>query len=441
MAKQLVSIVGRQNVGKSTLFNRIVKSRMSIVKDEPGVTRDRIYGEAKWDGKTFSVMDTGGFISGDVDALIGQVRDHALVAIDEASLIIYVMDGRSGLTPADRELAELIRQYNKDVLWVVNKVDVPSNEKLIYDFYSLGEDIIPLSAEHGTNFDTLMDEVVRRLVSVEDNDKDLDLPKIAIVGRPNVGKSTLVNSLLGKERMIVSAISGTTRDTVDSVSVYYGKRYLLIDTAGIRRKPKVEEGVESYAVSRAIRAIERADVALLLIDAEDGIVEQDKKIAHLIHSASKGMIVLVNKWDIIEEHEKAYNAFMASFTRQLWAVANYAQVLTASGLTKKRITKIFPLIDEILAERSKRITTGVLNKIVGSINEILPVYRGRQVKIFYMAQVATEPPAFAVFANYPEGIKDNHLRYIEKTIRQEYPFKGTPVRIYLKSRNKEKVRD
>lgn len=435
MAQPLVVIFGRQNVGKSTLFNRIARRRVSIVKDEPGVTRDRIYVDVEWEDKKFSLMDTGGFITGDSDSLIEQVKHHALYGVDEADIIIYLMDGRSGLTPTDMELSKLIRSYNKEVLWVVNKIDGPVNEKLLYDFYSIGEKVIPVSAEHGVNFDAMMDEVVSRLKPYTDSEDLENIPKIAIVGRPNVGKSTLLNSLVGKDRMIVSSQAGTTRDSVDSVCTYYGKNYLLIDTAGIRKKPKVLKGIESYSVGRAIRAIERCDAAFLLLDASQGIVEQDKKILHLIHSAHKGLVILINKWDVVEEdHEQTYKNFMRAIEYQMWGSANYAHVITTSGLTRKRVTKVFPIVDDILEARNTRISTGPLNKIVAQLNDTLPVHKGRPVKVFYTTQVSNNPPSFTIFVNQPDGVKDNHVRYAEKLIRNQYSFKGTPIRIFVKKK-------
>ncbi|MBF0457283.1 MAG: ribosome biogenesis GTPase Der [Nitrospirae bacterium] len=436
MSKPIVVIVGRQNVGKSTLFNRITGTRKAIVKDEPGVTRDRIYGEAVWEDRGFIVIDTGGFFTGSDDELLADVRRHALMGIDEADVVIQVFDAKDGLTPGDLELASLIRKYNKECLWVVNKIDNLKTEQKMADFYRLGGTVLGVSAEGGLGFDELMDEVVSRFRPASDGDTFIaELPKIAIVGRPNVGKSTLVNTLLGKEKMLVSPMSGTTRDSVDSICTYYGKKYILIDTAGIRKKPNVVEDLERYSVVRAIRSIERADVVVFLIDATEGIVEQDKKIISLIDRAGKGLILAINKWDAIEAPDEAYRQFMDSVDRQL-AFAYYAPMVTISGLMKKRVTKIFPMVSEIVKERKKRITTGVLNRYVETLNKQLPTYKGKQAKVFYMSQVEIAPPQFAVFLNYPEAIKANHMRYIEKLIRQGYPFNGTPIRVYIKKRNR-----
>ncbi|MBF0554648.1 MAG: ribosome biogenesis GTPase Der [Nitrospirae bacterium] len=436
MSRPIVVIVGRQNVGKSTLFNRITGGRKAIVKDEPGVTRDRIYGEGQWEGHSFIAIDTGGFYTGSDDELLADVRRHALMGIDEADVVIQLFDSKDGLTPGDLELASLVRKYNKECLWVVNKIDTQKAEQRMADFYRMGGTVLAVSAEGGLGFDELMDEVVSRFKPGSDGDTlPSELPKIAIVGRPNVGKSTLVNTLLGKEKMLVSSMSGTTRDSVDSICTYYGKKYLLIDTAGIRKKPNVVEDLERFSVVRAIRSIERADVVVFLIDATEGIVEQDKKIVSLIDRSGKGLILAINKWDAIDAPDESYRQFMDS-VQQEFAFAYYAPMLTISGLMKTRITKIFPMVSEIVKERKKRITTGVLNRYVETLNKQLPEYKGKQTKVFYISQVAIEPPQFAVFLNYPEAIKANHMRYIEKLIRQGYPFNGTPIRVYIKKRNR-----
>ncbi|MBF0319616.1 MAG: ribosome biogenesis GTPase Der [Nitrospirae bacterium] len=436
MSRPIVVIVGRQNVGKSTLFNRITGGRKAIVKDEPGVTRDRIYGEATWEGRNFITIDTGGFFAGTDDEILAGVRRHALMGIEEADVVIQLFDAKEGLTPGDLELVSLVRKYNKEVLWVVNKVDNQKAEPKMTDFYSLGGTVLPVSAEGGLGFDELMDEVVGRFKQdAEVGSLIADLPKIAIVGRPNVGKSTLVNTLLGKEKMLVSPISGTTRDSVDSICTYYGKKYVLIDTAGIRKKPNVVEDLERFSVVRAIRSIERADVVVFLIDATEGIVEQDKKLVSLIDRSGKGLILAINKWDAIDAPDEAYRQFMDSVEKE-FAFAYYAPMLTISGLFKKRITKIFPMVNEIVRERKKRITTGILNRYVETLNKQLPPYKGKQTKVFYISQVDKEPPQFAVFLNYPDAIKGNHMRYIEKLIRQGYPFNGTPIRVYIKKRNR-----
>ncbi|MBF0465419.1 MAG: ribosome biogenesis GTPase Der [Nitrospirae bacterium] len=436
MPKPIVVLAGRQNVGKSTIFNRMTKSRTAIVKDEPGVTRDRIYGEAEWEGRKFAVIDTGGFIIGDEDELLTMVRDHALIGLEEADVIVQVLDGKDGLTPGDLELASVIRKYNKEIIWVVNKIDSPKNTGRIPDFYPLGASVIPVSGEHAFNFDEYMDEVISRFKPESYYEEPpSDYPRVAIVGRPNVGKSTLVNALLGKEKMIVSAVSGTTRDSVDSLCSFYGRKYMLVDTAGLRKKNRITYDVERFSSIRAIRSIERADVVILVIDATAGVVEQDKKIASLIDKAGKGMIILVNKWDLLEEPEKAFHEFQDLIEREL-NFAKYASVLTTSGINKQRITKVFPIIDEVMEQRTLRVTTGLLNNLSEMINRALPLHKGKQTRVFYMTQVDINPPQFTIFVNYKEAVRDHHIRYIEGMIRKEYPFKGTPIKIYVRSKSR-----
>ncbi|MBF0317981.1 MAG: ribosome biogenesis GTPase Der [Nitrospirae bacterium] len=441
MARPIIAIVGRQNVGKSTLFNKIVGRRRAIVEDFPGVTRDRLYEDAQWEGMEFTVIDTGGIVLGSDDELIDQVRQHAIEGIEEADLVIHLLDGKDGLTPLDQELTESLRKFDKMVLRVVNKIDTPKAIERLYDFFGIGDALIPVSAESGLGFDDMMDECVRllstsaraRTPAVEG--RETAIAKVAIVGRPNAGKSTMINALLGKQRMIVDTVAGTTRDAVDCPCTYYGKRYMLIDTAGMRRKGKVIVDVERFSVSRTLRGIERADVVVLLIDAVDGIVDQDKKIVNFVDRTGKGLIILLNKWDLIQDPEPVFKIYMDELDREL-GFASYAPVVTTSGLNKKRITKIFPLIDEVVSERQYRLSTGLLNRLAGQINSTLSSYRGKQTRVLYMTQVGVEPPQFAIFANYPEAIKQNHVRYIENTIRAQHPFKGTPVRVFIKKRTR-----
>ncbi len=432
MAKPFVVIVGRTNVGKSTLFNRMAGSPAAIVENQPNVTRDRNYMETEWEGKAFTVVDTGGFYAAPSDDIFLQMKEQALFAIEEADVIIHLLDGKTGLMPADAELAKTIRASGKKALWVVNKIDVPSKENRIYDFFALGVDeLLPVSAATGYGFGDFMDKLVSLLPAA--NREDVAYPKIAVVGKPNIGKSTLVNAFLGMRRMIVSPMPGTTRDSIDSICTYYKKKYLLIDTAGIRKKSKISFSVEGFSVAGAIKSIERCDVALILIDATEGITEQDQKIAGIVERYGKGAVFLLNKWDLVSEPEIAYKKIISELERKMWFL-NYAPAITISGLEKKRITKIFPLIDEIISERKKRIPTAEINRLLKDIvSDIpLPLHKGRQVKIFYMTQIETEPPSFVIFTNYPNAVKAPYLKHIEKRLRERFSFKGTPVRIYKK---------
>jgi len=432
MAKPFVVIVGRANVGKSTLFNRMVGSSAAIVEDIPNVTRDRNYMDAEWEGRAFIAVDTGGFYPEAADDILKQMREQALFAIEEADIIIHLLDGKEGLTHADIELSNILRASGKKILWTVNKIDGPTREDRLYDFFALGVDeLLPVSAATGYEFGNLMDKILSLLPPA--TKEEITHPKIAVVGRPNVGKSTLVNAFLGKQRMIVSPVPGTTRDSVDSVCTYYKKKYLLVDTAGIRKKGKLGLSIDRFSVFRAIRSIERCDVALVVLDATEGITEQDQKIAGIVERYAKGAIFLLNKWDIVPKSEITYKKLISELQRKMWFL-NYAPVITTSGIEKKRITKIFPVIDAIINERKKRISTAEMNRFIRVVTTIapLPLHRGKQVKIFYMTQIKTGPPMFVVFTNYPEGIKEPYVRYIEKCLRERFSFKGTPVRIYKK---------
>ncbi len=431
MALPIVAIVGRPNAGKSTFFNRIVKAKIAITEKVPGVTRDRIMRDTEWDNKRFTLVDTGGFTEVD-DEILLQVRKQALYAVEEADVVILLLDGKIGITPEDMELNRILKEKNKKVIYAVNKIDDVSKKDMVYDFYKLSDRIIPVSAITGLGIDELMENVVSLLPDT-DMEYEKDIPRIAIVGRPNTGKSTLVNSLLGKERMIVSEEPGTTRDSVDSICKYYSRRYLLIDTAGIRKKSRIEDDIEYYSVLRAMKSIERADVVLLLIDSMEGITDQDQRIAGIIDEKGKGAIVLFNKWDLVREPERRYRELMNEFNWKLWYLS-YAPVCTVSGLTRKRITKIFPIIDRVISERKKRISTGELNRIfMKAKDEInIPPYRGREVKLYYLTQVETSPPGFALFVNYPDAIRDEHKRYFEKRLREKFLFYGNPIRIFIK---------
>jgi len=432
MGKLMVVIVGRPNVGKSTLFNRITGTHSAIVEDIPGVTRDRNYLDAEWEGKTFLVVDTGGFYTEPPEDIFLQAKEQALFAIDEGDIIIHLLDGKDGLTPADMELARLLRASGKKILWVVNKVDAPVREDRLYDFYRLGaEELFPLSSVTGHGYEEFMEMLTSLMPDF--HEEKTDYPKIAVVGRPNVGKSTLVNALTGKARMVVSPVPGTTRDSVDSICTYHGKKYVLIDTAGLRKKGKIGYSIERFAMVRAVRSIERCDVALVVLNMEDGITDQDLKIAGIVKEYNKGAIFLLNKWDTLKEPDEFFRTIMEEMVRKMW-FSQYAPVITTSGLVKKRITKVFPVVDRIIEERKKRVKTAELNKFFGSImGQIsLPMYKGREVKLKYMTQTGTEPPAFVIFANYKDAIRDSHLRFIEKKLREHFGFEGTPLKIFVR---------
>jgi GTP-binding protein len=428
MPKPTIVIVGRPNVGKSTLFNRMVGSQAAIVEDIPGVTRDRNYMDAEWDDRPFVAVDTGGFYPRHDDNIFEQIKEQALFAIDEADLIIHLLDGKEGLNPYDTELADILRASGRKALWVVNKIDGPTREQLLADFYPLGVDeLMPVSATTGYSFDELMDRAVGMLPVHET--VEVEYPKVAVIGRPNVGKSTIINALLGKQRLLVSPVPGTTRDAIDSVCSYYKREYLLIDTAGIRRKDRRGYSLERFAMVRTMQSIERADIAIIMIEAPEGIVTEDQKIAGMVHRKDKGAIFLFNKWDLVEEHKETYKKLMSEIDRKLWFFS-HAPVLTTSGIERKRITKIFPMIDEVIKERKKKLRTPELNRFLKEITP--PTYRGRKVRLLYMTQIGTEPPRFAIFTNNPEGLKETYIRHIEARLREKYFFKGTPLRIHIK---------
>lgn len=434
MATPVVAILGRPNVGKSTLFNRILRSQVAIVEDFPGVTRDRLYREVTWDDKRFILVDTGGLFGETDDPINVETRRQSLFAAEEADIVVLLFDGKEGLTPLDREVVNHLRELKKPVVYAVNKIDSPEKEAHMLEFYELGlEEVLPLSAASGYGFSELMERVISLLPERVDDKKEDDIPRIAIVGRPNVGKSTLVNSLLSKERMIVSPIPGTTRDSVDSLCTYYKKHYLLIDTAGLRKKSRISYPIEKYMSFRAINSIERADVVLLMVDATEGITEQDKKIASLVDRYGKGLVILFNKWDLIDDPDKSYKRLENEIYWKLHFVS-YAPFLTISANTKKRVTKVFSLIDEIMQERRRRIPTSELNRYIKEIEPSLPVYKGRKTKIYYITQIGVEPPQFVFFTNRPESFKPETMRYIERLIRDKYSFKGTPIRLYARHR-------
>ena len=442
MSKPIVAIVGRPNVGKSTLFNRIIGRNLAIVEDMPGVTRDRNYAEAEWEGKRFLLVDTGGFEPETDDPMYTKMREQTSLAVEEADYIIFLMDGQQGLVPSDIEVSHRLRASGKPVIYAVNKVDGVRHEALLPDFYRLGIDaLFPVSAQHGPGFSELMDHLSRMRPETAEQPQDKEtaaVPRIAIIGRPNVGKSSFVNALMGEDRMIVSPVAGTTRDAVDSVYLYYGKKYVLVDTAGIRSRGRISQGIEQYSVMRAMKSISRCDIALVLIDASEGITEQDERIAGLAHDAGKGIIIALNKWDLVPEREQAFKRFMLDVRLRL-KFADYASVLTISAVTRQRVTKVFEEIDRIYAERQKRVPTADLNRVFERLaaGHEPPLYRGKRVKYYYIAQVDIKPPTFVVFVNYPDGVHFSYLRYIENNLRRSFGFHGTPIRIFAKRRRPE----
>jgi len=445
MPKPVVAIVGRPNVGKSTLFNRIIGRNFAVVDDMPGVTRDRNYAEGEWMKKHFLLVDTGGFEPETEDVMYTKMREQTTLAVEEADFIIFLMDGKEGLLPADIEVSHRLRASGKPVLYALNKVDGERHEGLIPDFYRLGIDTLyPISAQHGQGFSDLMDALGSLLPETPQESEEkqvIETPRIAIIGRPNVGKSSFVNALMGEDRMIVSPVAGTTRDAVDSVYTYYGKQYVLVDTAGIRSRGKISRGVEKYSVMRAMKGIERADVALVLIDAAEGITEQDERIVGLAHEAGKGIILVLNKWDLVTDKEEGYKRFIADVQQRL-KFADYASVLTISAATRQRITKVFEEIDKVMEETRRRVSTAELNRVFSQLvaRHEPPLYRAKRVKYYYATQVGIKPPTFVVFVNYPAGVHFSYLRYIENNLRQAFGFHGTPVRIFAKSRREEQPR-
>jgi GTP-binding protein len=444
MSKPVIAIVGRPNVGKSTLFNRIVGRNLAIVEDQPGVTRDRNYADALWEGKPFLLVDTGGFEPESVDPMYRKMREQTILAVEEADIILFLMDGREGLLPADIEVAQILRASGKPVLYAVNKVDGERHEALLPEFYRLGVDrLLPVSAQHGAGFSDLMDAVAELLPPAPAADEEAAaarIPRIAIIGRPNVGKSSFVNALLGEDRMIVSPVSGTTRDSVDSHYRYYGREYLLVDTAGIRSRGRISQGVEKYSVMRAMKSVERCDVALVLLDASEGVTEQDERVVGLAHEEGKGIIIVLNKWDLVQDKEQAYKDFIDQVRLRL-KFADYAPVLTISAVTRQRITKVFDEIDKVIEGREKRVATADVNRLFEQLtaNHEPPLWRGKRVKYLYGTQAGVKPPTFVAFVNYPEGVHFSYLRYLENGLREAFGFHGSPIRIHTRRRREEEA--
>ncbi|MFC0523142.1 ribosome biogenesis GTPase Der [Pontibacillus salicampi] len=435
MRKSVVAVVGRPNVGKSTIFNRLVGERISIVEDTPGVTRDRIYAEAEWLNTAFNIIDTGGIELGD-EPLLVQMRAQADVAINEADVIIFMVNGREGITGADEEVAKILYKSNKPVVLAVNKVDNPDMRDQIYEFYALGfGEPFPISGTHGLGLGDMLDEVVKHFPERADALEEDDTIHFSLIGRPNVGKSSLVNSILGEERVIVSDIEGTTRDAIDTSFTKDERDYVIIDTAGMRKRGKVYETLERYSVMRALKAIERSDVVLVVIDAEEGIIEQDKKIAGYAHEAGRAVVIVVNKWDAIDRTEKTMKEFEEK-VRQQFQFLDYAPIVYLSAKTKKRMHTLVPEILTASENHTKRVQSSVLNEVLMDALAMKPVpsLKGKKLKIFYMTQIGVAPPTFVVFVNDPELLHFSYERFLENRIREAFGFEGTPIKIYARQR-------
>ena len=438
MAKPLVAIIGRPNVGKSMLFNKLTGQRTSIVEDTPGVTRDRIYGDCEWCGRTFSLVDTGGIEPGTDSDMLKFMRRQAEIGIELADAIIMVTDVRSGVTAADEDVATMLRKSGKPVALAVNKCDSvgPTNPD-VYEFYGLGiDDLFETSAVHGHGTGDLLDWVLANIPEDSGEEEDSDLIKVAIVGKPNVGKSSLLNRILGEERVIVSNVAGTTRDAIDSYFENDTGKYCFIDTAGMRRKSKVDDAIEKYSNMRSISAIDRADVCLILVDANEGVTEQDTKIAGLVHEAGKAAVIVVNKWDAVEDKETKTMRDMETQVRQGLSYMLYAPVVFLSALTGQRVDKLFQVIQDVYAQNTKRITTGALNSVLADATARVqpPTDKGRRLKIYYMTQASTKPPHFVIFCNDARLFHFSYQRYLENQIREVFGLQGTPVRITIRQK-------
>lgn len=435
MAKPVVAIVGRPNVGKSTIFNRIVGERVSIVEDVPGVTRDRIYNSAEWLGKEFNIIDTGGIDLSD-EPFLEQIRAQAEIAIDEADVIIFITNGREGVTDADEQVAKILYRSNKPIVLAINKVDNPEMRDQIYDFYSLGfGEPYPISGSHGLGLGDMLDAVRAHFPKEEEEEYPDDTVKFSLIGRPNVGKSSILNALLGEDRVIVLDIAGTTRDAIDTTYTFDGQDYVMIDTAGMRKRGKVYESTEKYSVLRAMRAIERSDVVLVVINAEEGIREQDKRIAGYAHDAGRAIIIVVNKWDAINKDEKTINVWTEDI-REQFQFLSYAPIVFVSAKTKQRLNNLFPLINQVSDNHSLRVQSSMLNDVISDAVAMnpSPMDKGKRLKIFYTTQVAVKPPTFVVFVNDPELMHFSYERFLENRIREAFPFEGTPIRVIARKR-------
>lgn len=440
MSKPIVAIVGRPNVGKSTLFNALAGQKISIVKDTPGVTRDRIYADIDWLNYNFTMIDTGGIEPDSSDIILAQMREQAQIAIDTADVIVFMTDVKQGLIDADAKVADMLRRSQKPVVLVVNKVD-NFNKMMadVYEFYNLGiGDPVPISASQRSGIGDMLDKVVEHFKSLDLEEDEDDRPKVAIVGKPNVGKSSIINKLTGESRVIVSNIAGTTRDAIDTDVKWNGKEYVFIDTAGIRRKSKVKEDIERYSVIRTVTAVERADVVVIVIDATEGVTEQDAKIAGIAHENGKGIIIAVNKWDAIEKNDKTVYEY-TNKVRQILSFMQYAEIMFISAKTGQRLPKLFDMIDMVIENHTMRIETGVVNEIMAEAVAMQqpPSDKGKRLRLYYITQVSVKPPTFVIFVNDKELMHFSYTRYIENRIREAFGFRGTPLRFIIRER-KEK---
>ncbi len=441
-SKPIVAIVGRPNVGKSTLFNALAGDKIAIVKDTPGITRDRIYADVNWLDYSFTMVDTGGIEPDSSDIILSQMRDQAQIAIDTADVILFIVDVKQGLVDSDMKVADMLRKSHKPVLLIVNKVD-DFNKFMIdtYEFYNLGiGEPIPVSAANRLGIGDMLDKVIEHFPDDDDaNEEEDERPRIAFVGKPNVGKSSLVNKLIGENRVIVSDIAGTTRDAIDTPVKYNGKEYVFIDTAGLRRKNKVKEDLEHYMIIRTVTAVERADVVVLLIDANEGVTEQDAKIAGIAHERGKGFIIAVNKWDLVEKDDKTIYRFTEK-VRQTLSFMPYAEILFISAKTGQRLGKLYETIDAVIENTTLRVSTGVLNEIMSEAVAMQqpPSDKGKRLRLYYITQVSVKPPTFVIFVNDKELMHFSYTRYIENQIRNAFGFKGTPLKFIIRERNEEK---
>ena len=438
--KPVVAVVGRPNVGKSTLFNALAGDKIAIVKDSPGITRDRIYADINWLNYSFTLIDTGGIEPDSSDIILSQMREQAQIAIDTADVILFMTDVKQGLVDADAKVADMLRRAQKPVILVVNKVDNYQTMMAdVYEFYNLGiGDPFAISAANRTGIGDLLDEVVKFFPEATEEEEDDDRIRVAIVGKPNVGKSSIINKLLGENRLIVSDIAGTTRDAVDTEVKYNGKEYIFIDTAGLRRKNKIKEDLEHYMIIRTVSAVERADIVVLVIDATEGVTEQDAKIAGIAHDRGKGIIIAVNKWDAIEKNNKTVNEFSAK-VRQILSFMPYAEIMFISALTGQRLPKLYEMIDVVNENQSLRVATGVLNEIMAEavVMQQPPSDKGKRLRLYYITQVSVKPPTFVIFVNDKELMHFSYTRYIENQIREAFGFRGTSLKFIIRER-KEK---